>query len=1410
VSRGLRGAIGSDATHALRDVQSTLRTGQLYRALRTLDRAWRCLPHEIATLAPIYGRLLMLEARDHDAACVLLDHAAGIAPDPDIAALKILALLRLQRAAEARQHFQAAVAHYAVRTGDLLSRAASEVAGHPDIGTPGWIARGPELELVGELSSSEPSNALEIRRGGQPAFSQLLRHTGGNNRRGFRFRSPSNNVEEIIEVTSRGVPLLGSGTRPAADFHLDGVCNSRGHRLQGWVRIGWLPSSPVALRIEDERGTRRACRPERHPLTGWRWPVDIDLRASRLRGHRITISARLPDGRWRPLPNSPLLLDPALRLAGARPKALPKWPARPARFRATQILSQKARYADVIVVIAPDEAAPLARIDAVLASVQGRAGVIAVLAADGDPKLMAALDARAADGRVTSLRPSAHQKALGAVAQALALRPQHDAVIMSSNARVFDDWLPRLRAAAYSEATVGTAIPWSNAHAIASYPNTAQPGVVAPGIDAEDAPGLHALAAATHSGARVPVPVGSGTCLYLRRDCLNDVGALDSEVFADLHGIVLDFCLRAQNRGWSHRLAADVFVYQAGYNDPERSGIPPMDRSQRLLNRRYPGYDRYLAEFQSQQSLQRLRRRLDERRLSAVDGRWVLIVTLALTGGVDRFVAERCRSLRARNLSPLVLRPAAAGDARRCELWTDAIDAPHLRYDVPADLPELVAVLEGLELEAIEIQHFLHLDARVIDAVRALPIPYDVIVHDYAWICPRVTLIDESLRYCGEPAVSVCRTCVRRNGSNLGEAISVPALRARSDTWLRAARRVIAPTRDTADRLRRHFEGLEVVVQPHALPVAPTPIASRVPSAHGLRVALIGAIGDHKGYSLLLACARDARARRLPIEFVVIGYTQDDATLMATGKVFVTGRYAESEAPHLIRRERPDLAWFASVWPETWCYTLDYALGAGLPVVAFGLGAIAERLRSAGVGVLLPLDLAPRQLNDRLLQLGARSAQPAQVTSHSVQTPLAPGRPGATIIASADSPVQVKVNRNSNGKPAPEPPIEGLSASVQVLPLPAGLYLFSVKTAGTPAAKSNGQLALPALHVGLGPGVRSEQIEFVAGPSTEGAWLFAVGDLLVTKVKGNGATLILTSVRGPGGEVLGIKVERLDVRADADPAAATTAAPRTAAPVVATGASVPPTPASPVPTPAAKSAPKGPANIPDSVASSLPVPLHVQAHIRSRGDMSFAAVPWAGRIAPGLWIESFSIRPLERLGPQDIEYKGLTGTGFETPWLSEDKMCGTRGMAVPLVGFAVRLKPGSAATAYESEYSGFFKSGLTVGPLRNGAPCRSTLANDPLEGIQVRILKRSSATAPAVTVTPPITPPRSATPSASPPANHKAGNHKTNGAKVSAQTVAKSKPAPHAPARPRDRNIPVARHSSRSARSTRRHSSRRP
>jgi glycosyltransferase involved in cell wall biosynthesis len=138
-----------------------------------------------------------------------------------------------------------------------------------------------------------------------------------------------------------------------------------------------------------------------------------------------------------------------------------------------------------------------------------------------------------------------------------------------------------------------------------------------------------------------------------------------------------------------------------------------------------------------------------------------------------------------------------------------------------------------------------------------------------------------------------------------------------------------------------------------------------------LRVAIIGAIGLHKGARLLHALAVDAAARALPISYRIIGFSGLREELETQG-VEQTGRYGSDDlALARLADWRPHLAFFPSIWPETFCYTLSLALAAGVPPIVFDIGAPAERLRALDQGRILDLALAaaPAGLNDALLAL---------------------------------------------------------------------------------------------------------------------------------------------------------------------------------------------------------------------------------------------------------------------------------------------------------------------------------------------------------------------------------------------------------------------------------------------------------
>ena len=84
----------------------------------------------------------------------------------------------------------------------------------------------------------------------------------------------------------------------------------------------------------------------------------------------------------------------------------------------------------------------------------------------------------------------------------------------------------------------------------------------------------------------------------------------------------------------------------------------------------------------------------------------------------------------------------------------------------------------------------------------------------------------------------------------------------------------------------------------------------------------------------------------------------------------MTGKYKEEDALALLAELKPDMVWLPSVWPETFSYTLSIGLTAGVPIVAFDIGAIANRLRALSLDqYVIPLILSqqPAYLNNQFL-----------------------------------------------------------------------------------------------------------------------------------------------------------------------------------------------------------------------------------------------------------------------------------------------------------------------------------------------------------------------------------------------------------------------------------------------------------
>lgn len=555
-----------------------------------------------------------------------------------------------------------------------------------------------------------------------------------------------------------------------------------------------------------------------------------------------------------------------------------------------------------------------------------------------------------------------------------------DVLLLNSDTQVYDGWLDRLYAALQQDERIASVTPFSNNAELCSYPKAFYGGARNLGVSYEQ---LDQLASQTNAGLVAELPTAVGFCMLMRRAAIEQVGYFDDDTFGRGYGEENDWCLRSADAGWRHVLAADVFVRHAGAVSFAAHKRRELRRSLYKLNQRHPHYRELVRRFRDEDPLRPYRQRLDLARLLTIrKQRAFLALSHNAGGGTEKHIQDLTVRLAAEDVTMYRLSPDPK-HASQLRIWHEDIeDCPNLIFDIDREFEALRESLHALGIEHMHIHHMLGFPSRMIPFLErlcgAMNVRYDVSIHDYYFACPSINLVYESGIYEQDPAQEDSERWARKHPTAAGRN---PAWlwRQQHNRLLQDARRIYAPSEDTAQRIQRFFPQVCVHVRPH-LETVPLTTSQYLPHAPGtpITIALIGRLTYHKGVALIQQMALDAKQRNLPIHFHVFGDTERNNALKRTGTVTLHGVYQDSQIYDLLKAARCHIAFFPSVWPETYSYTLSIALAARIFPVTFDLGAQSERLRQAGWGMILAKELMrdPKQINDALLALETHAPPP--------------------------------------------------------------------------------------------------------------------------------------------------------------------------------------------------------------------------------------------------------------------------------------------------------------------------------------------------------------------------------------------------------------------------------------------------
>jgi len=512
-----------------------------------------------------------------------------------------------------------------------------------------------------------------------------------------------------------------------------------------------------------------------------------------------------------------------------------------------------------------------------------------------------------------------------------------DVVLLNSDVTVSGDWLTRLREAAYGQDRTASVTPFSNNATICSFPNFCEDNRLLFGRSVEE---IDSQFAGQFSADDVFVlPTGVGCCMYMRRDCLNEVGYFDLKAFGHGYGEENDWCQRALRAGWLNLHLANCFVYHKGGTSFGAKAKARVERAQHILDKKYPRYHADIQEFIARDPARYARVKAWLTLLGAQKMPKILMISHKLGGGVQQHVEELAERFGEQALFLLLVPDKDGETVRIC-----CFDGKHrlkdgLFFNVLKEYDKLVDLLRAVGIGRLHFHHTSGLPTRLWTLAGDLNCGYDLTLHDYYLVNGNPTLTDKSAHFVDEKSPDFDLKCAGHYP--LPEGISGDQWRSNQELLVHSAERVIFPSSDCYRRFQYFFSVQNPIVAWHTDYPQTTSYPQpqwKFKGDRPLRVLVLGALSREKGADILESVA----AQLTDIEFHLLGYAY-----RALGSAVIShGPYDNSQVHDLVKDIDPDVVWFPALWPETYSYTLSIALHNGLPVVVPDIGAFAERVRT--------------------------------------------------------------------------------------------------------------------------------------------------------------------------------------------------------------------------------------------------------------------------------------------------------------------------------------------------------------------------------------------------------------------------------------------------------------------------------
>ncbi|MCI4588666.1 glycosyltransferase [Sphingobium sp. BYY-5] len=541
------------------------------------------------------------------------------------------------------------------------------------------------------------------------------------------------------------------------------------------------------------------------------------------------------------------------------------------------------------------------------------------------------------------------------------------AVMLNSDARVTPGWLEGMLTAASSRPRVATVTAMSDRAGAFSAPNMDDDNILPPGVDEI----AFARAFKRRSLSIYPVaPTGNGFCMFVNRDCLDEIGILD-RTFPHGSGEERDFCMRAGRAGWTHLIDDRTYVFHGRPKKSTTAKTMLMQAGRVMIDMRYPEYESAIRAFSTSADINLARMCVhlavqDCSTARATQPR-LLFVIATQAGGTPQTnldlmnaLADDFDSWLLHCDSKRLLLIRKNGNIFEEVASHELHEAVEPLRHVSSEYDEIVGEwLRRFDFELVHIRHLAWHSLNLPNIAKMHGCAVVFSFHDFYALCPSIKLLQEDGTYYGGDLDAL-------TGEVFSDLWPKDAMPYQGANWIRHWRKrfgqalsvcdaFVTTSPSTRATILEYLPGIEPEkfhVIPHGRNFSEFSRA-RVRPRRGepLRILIPGNIDIAKGLGVIQALAEADKAGLL--QFHILG-TTDDSQNIDHPNIIRHGRYERDDFALRVQALNIHLGAIFSIWNETYCHTLTELWSVGVPSIVLDFPTVATRIQESGAGWVLP------------------------------------------------------------------------------------------------------------------------------------------------------------------------------------------------------------------------------------------------------------------------------------------------------------------------------------------------------------------------------------------------------------------------------------------------------------------------